>query len=656
MLASESDFGCFAVVLVDGTAVSSLLEMIDPKDNDWRENVFDSLFPRRHLSDTPLESSWSTEFIIANPFEILHEKLSCAACFALVDLIASVLRLDFCEDNDNLSDMEFCSTALEKVLKYAALPERTNATVRHHLIGEGATDDIATFVTLVKNDPFVLQKGVSCIPACLLSIFIECGSYDCRYRVLLHHVCSLLAFRWDEFENMEDTLVDTITRQRYSESDEQKVARARAIKLKRLKRFAMIGAASSVGGVLIGVTGGLAAPFVATGAGVVIGSCAAAGIGTTAGVAVLGSLFGVAGAGLTGYKMKKRIGAVEEFVIQPISEGQSLHCVLAISGWINDQGVDAFHQQWRHLWLSREQYILRYESKYLAQLGQAIDYLMSFAVSVAVQHTLLETSLADKVQDILGLVSAVAWPVALLSASSVIDNPWNVCIRRAKEVGEHLAEVLLSRAHGNRPITLIGFSLGARVIFHCLMTMSGRSSNCGIYKRIINDVILLGAPVSASPIQWHQMSQVVGGRVINGYCTSDWLLRFIYRTMNAQFTVAGTGPVECKQGKKIANFNLSHIVNFLNNIIFLLSQVKGHLDYSYKLTEVLAAVGVKVTPYCEESNINMEESVQNSNDESTNISIEKERFPNNLSSIQETKSASNKTGYAEAVTDIPETL
>lgn len=39
---------------------------------------------------------------------------------------------------------------------------------------------------------------------------------------------------------------------------------------------------------------------------------------------------------LSGYKMKKRVGAIEEFVIQPISEGRSLHCVLAVSGWIED--------------------------------------------------------------------------------------------------------------------------------------------------------------------------------------------------------------------------------------------------------------------------------------------------------------------------------
>jgi hypothetical protein len=41
-----------------------------------------------------------------------------------------------------------------------------------------------------------------------------------------------------------------------------------------------------------------------------------------------------------------------------------------------------------------------------------------------------------------GLISAIAWPLILLGSSSIIDNPWNLCTRRAVEAGEHLAEVL----------------------------------------------------------------------------------------------------------------------------------------------------------------------------------------------------------------------
>uniref|UniRef100_A0A0M3IIZ9 Transmembrane and coiled-coil domain-containing protein 4 n=1 Tax=Ascaris lumbricoides TaxID=6252 RepID=A0A0M3IIZ9_ASCLU len=449
------------------------------------------------------------------------------------------------------------------------------------LKGEGTTDDVTSLITVIREDPFLCNSDGVVLLGCMLMIFIERGKYDCRCRVLLRHMSALLGVRWDDFEDMEDGLTDWIVEQEYNESEDSKLARARSKRIKKYKRYALIGAASGLGGVLIGLTGGLAAPFVAAGAGVLIGTSAAAGIATTAGAAVLGSAFGVAGAGLAGYKMNKRVGEIEEFSIEVLSEGSSLRCVLVVSGWIDELSERAFHQQWRHLWMSREQYTLRYESRYLVELGRAIDYLMSFAVSIAIQQTLLETALH-------GLMVAVSWPVALLGCASVLDNPWNVCVSRASEVGEHLAEVLLNRSHGERPITLIGFSLGARVLYHCLLAMSKRPNCLGL----VEDVVLLGAPVSASSKEWSQICRVVGGRIINGYCNTDWLLRFLYRTMSVQFTIAGTGPVETKNEHKIVNFNLSHIV-------------KGHLDYSRKLTEVLDAVGVKVTPHSDESLINL---------------------------------------------------
>ena len=52
-----------------------------------------------------------------------------------------------------------------------------------------------------------------------------------------------------------------------------------------------------------------------------------------------------------------------------------------------------------------------------------------------------------------GLITAVAWPAALVSAANVLDNPWNVCIQRATSTGKELAEVLLARQQVNLPKT-----------------------------------------------------------------------------------------------------------------------------------------------------------------------------------------------------------
>ena len=375
---------------------------------------------------------------------------------------------------------------------------------------------------------------------------------------------------------------------------ENRQIREKKTRMKRYKRYAIIGAATGLGGVIIGVTGGIAAPLIVSSIGALTATTIFAGMTGVAGAALFGSIFGVAGAGLSGYRMQKRVGEVEEFVIERLTEEQScgLHCVLCVSGWIEER--QSFRQHWRHLWMSREQYTLRWESKYLEELGKSIEYFVSFVVSYAIQRSLMETVLAS-------LVTAIAWPLVLLGSSSLIDNPWNICTRRAVEAGEHLAEALLTRAHGRRPITLIGFSLGARVIFHCLLEMSKRRPDS---LGIIDDVILLGAPVSASNSQWRQICSVVAGRVINGYCKTDWLLRFLYRTMSAQFIIAGTGPVENREERKIVNFNVSHIV-------------KGHMDYAKKLTKVLEAVGVRVTPLSRESKSNLQKLAEQEEDESS---------------------------------------
>lgn len=70
----------------------------------------------------------------------------------------------------------------------------------------------------------------------------------------------------------------------------------------KAKRYAWISLATIGGGALIGITGGLVAPLIGAGLGQLLGASAivatlTSGIGATL---MIGSLFGVAGGGLTG--------------------------------------------------------------------------------------------------------------------------------------------------------------------------------------------------------------------------------------------------------------------------------------------------------------------------------------------------------------------
>ena len=53
----------------------------------------------------------------------------------------------------------------------------------------------------------------------------------------------------------------------------------------------------------------------------------------------------------------------------------------------------------------------------------------------------------------------------------MIDHAWAVALNRAQKAGILLAHILMSGSHGDRPVTLIGYSMGARLISHCLLEL-----------------------------------------------------------------------------------------------------------------------------------------------------------------------------------------
>ncbi|XP_014833033.1 PREDICTED: transmembrane and coiled-coil domain-containing protein 4 [Poecilia mexicana] len=429
-------------------------------------------------------------------------------------------------------------------------------------LGSEGTD---TFLSILQADPLV-AAGATPIIQDLVSLSVKDGQYDARARVLIRHVSCLLRVSPQQLEEFEETLGERL-REAGEESEEESSRRRRRERGRKLRRYLLIGLATVGGGTVIGVTGGLAAPLVAAGAGAVLGAGGAAALGSAAGIAIMASLFGAAGAGLTGYKMNKCVGAIEEFEFQPMSSGKHLHLTIAVTGWLCSGKYSSFQAPWSSLGECGEKFCLVWESRFLRDLGSAMTSLLDGLVSMVAQEALKYTVLS-------GIVTALTWPASLLAAASVIDNPWCVCLNRSAEVGKHLAQVLRSRQQGKRPVSLIGFSLGARVIYYCLQELASDKGSEGV----IEDVVLLGAPVDGSEKSWERMVRVVAGRIVNGYCRGDWLLGFLYRSSAAQLSVAGLQPINI-QDHRIVNVDLSSVV-------------KGHLDYMRQMDTILVAVGV----------------------------------------------------------------
>uniref|UniRef100_A0A8D2C8L1 Transmembrane and coiled-coil domain-containing protein 4 n=1 Tax=Sus scrofa TaxID=9823 RepID=A0A8D2C8L1_PIG len=431
----------------------------------------------------------------------------------------------------------FCSEFVAGLVKWLKLSEAVLPTMTAFASGLGG-EGADMFAQILLKDP-ILEDSPLLITQDLLSFSLKDGRYDARARVLICRVTSLLRVPLEELDLLEETFLESLKETKEKESETAEASRKKRENRRKWKRYLLIGLATVGGGTVIGVTGGLAAPLVAAGAATIIGSAGAAALGSAAGIAVMTSLFGAAGAGLTG----------------------------------------TFSAPWAALARSREQYCLAWEAKYLMELGNALETILSGLVNMVAQEALKYTVLS-------GIVAALTWPASLLSVASVIDNPWGVCLHRSAEVGKHLAHILLSRQQGQRPVTLIGFSLGARVIYFCLQEMAQEKDCHGI----IEDVVLLGAPVEGEAKHWEPFRKVVSGRIINGYCRGDWLLSFVYRTSSVQLRVAGLQPVLLD--RRVENVDLSSVVS-------------GHLDYAKQMDVILKAVGIRTKPAWDEKGLSL---------------------------------------------------
>ncbi|OIV96319.1 hypothetical protein TanjilG_09746 [Lupinus angustifolius] len=403
--------------------------------------------------------------------------------------------------------------------------------------------------------------------------------YDARYRVALRLLALWLGIKWNEMEAMEAmvafSLMDSVSKEVRKENDSV----GSETNWDQWKRGGIIGAAAVTGGTLMAVTGGLAAPAIAHGLGAlapVLGgivpaigggvAAAATATGSAVGSVAVAASFGAAGAGLTGSKMATRIGSLEEFELKEVGGVHQGHLAVGIS--ISGLAFEEkdFVKPWQGHNDNMERYVLQYESKNLIALSTAIqDWLTSRIAIELMKEGAMLTVLSS-------LVVALAWPATLITTFDIIDSKWAVAVDRSDKAGKVLAEVLLKGLQGNRPVTLVGFSLGARVIFKCLQCLAdSKGDNAGLVER----VVILGAPIPIKAENWEAARKVVAGRFVNGYSTDDWTLGITYRASLLSQGLAGIQPVDLPG---IQNIDLTHVIEGHSSYLWMTRKILDQLE------------------------------------------------------------------------------
>lgn len=254
-----------------------------------------------------------------------------------------------------------------------------------------------------------------------------------------------------------------------------------------------------------------------------------------------------------------------------------------------------------HAHYGGELYTVRWESDVLEELCASVKDLAYDLVNRGTAQILRHTAMAT-------LLSAIAWPTVLVNAANMIDGTWTLAVERADEAGKELARSLLFSKAGHRPVTLVGFSFGARIIYSCLKEMAKYQERWYDYQEslkegsngrpsqrttrfdseesdsladmrepasIIEDVVIMGLPNHLSITSWMSCRQVVSGRLVNCFSQKDLILSLMFQFKRLGLKpVCGTLPVSVPG---VENFDVSDLVT-------------GHQDYCTATGEILKRV------------------------------------------------------------------
>jgi hypothetical protein len=288
------------------------------------------------------------------------------------------------------------------------------------------------------------------------------------------------------------------------------------------------------------------------------GSLASGGLGMAGGVICVTAV----GAGLGAYQggaiSNNYFFNIEKFKIQKVNEGKG-PALIFLNGFLSEETQDS--RDWRDAvrkrFIDSPWYFISWEASTLVKLYKLFMPITTEKALPVVAGLL--SSVRDK------LWNPLVWPSYI---KDIITNPWHTAMVKSMMTGILIAD-LIARTNNEDGFTLMGHSLGTRVIYYALQALSTRKDIC------IKDVFLLGGTVDRLDIEgWEKAAKAVSGNIFNCYSSNDAILKYLCQPANLFLSKPiGLGPIDYKDNK-INNFDVTGIVS-------------SHMEYKNNLEKIL---------------------------------------------------------------------
>ncbi|KAH8119812.1 DUF726-domain-containing protein [Phellopilus nigrolimitatus] len=471
---------------------------------------------------------------------------------------------------EDITDPNHFPTVLPNTPTTPSTPYQTTANV----LPPSASDVLPGVSTSLSSADKNVTLDIRWTVLCDLFLLVIADSvYDARSRVLLEAIAFKLGLGWLDVVKFEERVTEALEIQEGVEKLEQKEVMEGRVKAAKKRRYAMLGLATLGGGLVIGLSAGLLAPVIGAGLGAAFTTIGVSGtsafLAGTGGAAVITTAGTLTGSGIAIRGMARRTQDVRTFDLLPLHNSKRVNCILTVSGFMTSSKDDVRLPFSVLDPIVGDVFSVLWEPEMLGEAGSTLKILTSEVLS-QVSTTVLQATVMT------ALMSALQWPILLTKLGYLIDNPWSNALDRARAAGLVLADVLIQRHLGVRPITLIGFSLGARVIFYCLLELAKKKAF-----GIVQDVFILGATLTASKQNWLQARSVVSGRFVNGFARNDWVLNYLFRaTSGGLQNIAGLRPVLGIPG--LENVDVT-------------DKIAGHMSYRTFMPLILDQLGFPVS-------------------------------------------------------------